>query len=145
MSLLEWFLERRNPGPIGSVDVEPEPPYAGRPIVTVLRAMVAIVVVGGLGVLAYRSEDPMVALLFLALYLLIGYLMRVVPDMSNTGLLGFIDHPFRWSDDANRFLVGLQVAFFPARFSVFALRDAIALARGRRAIVLRRKVSDQPE
>jgi len=60
--------------------------------------------------------------------------VRPQPDYSNTGLFGFIDHPFRWSDDANRFLVFVRVLLFPGRIAAAAIRDVLAIALGRRRL-----------
>ena len=55
--------------------------------------------------------------MILFIYCLISY--KVIPqsDTSNIGLLGgLIDHPFRYSDDINRFLILLSILLYPGRF-----------------------------
>jgi hypothetical protein len=47
-------------------------------------------------------------------YLLAGWFVRPKPDTSNLGWFGgLMNDPFRWSDDWNRFLVGLTLMLLP--------------------------------
>lgn len=59
-----------------------------------------------------------------AAYLVAAYLLRPSPDYSNIGFLGgLIDHPFRYSDDINRFLMFLLAFLWPGRFVATAIMD----------------------
>ena len=57
-----------------------------------------------------------------------------IRDSSNTGYLGFLDHPLRWTDDLNRFLVLLRIVLLPGRIAAAAIRDLVAIAFGRRRL-----------
>ena len=49
-------------------------------------------------------------------YVVAGTLLRPKPDYSNVGWFGgLVDHPFRLSDDYNRFLIFLLLFLWPAR------------------------------
>ena len=62
------------------------------------------------------------------LYLVIAYLVHPQPDTSNIGWLGgLMDHPFRYSDDINRFLIFLVIALWPGRFVSESLVDVVLL------------------
>jgi hypothetical protein len=46
------------------------------------------------------------------------------PDEEETPLPGgFVDHPFRFSDDISRFLIVLLVILWPGRFVATAIAD----------------------
>jgi hypothetical protein len=80
-----------------------------------LRAAVSVV---GIGLLLFFVGLPhgTTGVIASLAYVGLGTLLRPEPDMSNVGLFGgLLDHPFRISDDFNRFLVFLLLAFFPAR------------------------------
>jgi hypothetical protein len=132
--LLEWIFERREPGPIGRVDVAP--PYtAALPLWQLLLrfAFAAVVIVIAIRVILSAGNRSMAILIFVT-YLLAGYFLRPRPDHSNTGVLGFIDHPLKWTDDANRFLVFLRAILLPGRLTAAAIRDLVAIAFGRRRL-----------
>ena len=58
------------------------------------------------------------------------HLLHPRADRSNLGLLGgLLDHPLSWTDDANRFLLALQVVLFPGRFVAESLVDGLRLLR----------------
>jgi hypothetical protein len=44
---------------------------------------------------------------------------------------GLVNHPFRYSDNINRFLLLLRVALAPGRWIVAALLDLASSGRGR--------------
>jgi hypothetical protein len=72
------------------------------------------------------SSGPVLGagLFFTGLYLLAAYLIHPKPDTSNVGWLGgFIDHPFRYSDDINRALVFLLILLWPGRLVANGLVD----------------------
>jgi len=78
----------------------------------------AIVSAAGLALLLTYVGIPhgLGATLACLAYVVVGTLLRPEPDLSNVGLLGgLIDHPFRLSDDVNRFLIFLLVFLWPGR------------------------------
>ena len=119
MGLFEFFGERRNPGPIGDLDVHP-PEEAHHLGLTVRAVLAGLLLTGwGYGLTQWTSSLNGLAAAASAsgLYLIAGYFVHPKPDYSNLGLLGgAIDHPFRFSDDANRFLMVLLGLLWPARF-----------------------------
>ncbi len=126
--LFEWLFERKNPQPVGTIEGGHPPSFTGRPLFVALRGLVGAALIGWAGYLAVGSSSPLRMLGLLAMYLVVAYFVHPRPDRSNLGVAhGFIDHPFRWSDDKNRILLGLQVILYPGRFAVAAARDVIAL------------------
>ena len=131
--LLEWICERK-PGPVGRVDVE-TPYTAALPLWQLLLrfAFAALILGTAARVILSADNRPMAALTFVV-YLVAGYFVRPQPDHSNTGFLGFLDHPLRWTDDLNRFLVFLRIVLLPGRIAAAAIRDLVAIACGRRRL-----------
>lgn len=132
MSLLEWFFERRNPGPIGSVEAAAPNTDALTPVQFMLRMAFAAIITFTAVRLIISADDRVMASAIFAVYLAAGYIVRPRPDHSNTGIFGFIDHPLKWSDDMNRFLVFLRVVLLPGRITAAALRDLVLLGLGRK-------------
>jgi hypothetical protein len=143
MSLLEWFGERRNPGPVGSLEIREDGPEAGDPLPRARGAVGAAL----LGVVLYALYDAatsiehgLTLLAILAVYLGVASRLDPQPDSSNMGWAGgLIDHPFRWSDDANRFLLLLRVVLFPGRFITAGIRDGIRCFQPGRIVVRKRR------
>ena len=132
MGLLEYLFERKNPGPMGSVGVEPPEPSGSH---LVLRGVIAAAGVAVWTWFLWSQATTAPGFLFAALaslaYVCIAYYVRPEPDVSNLGLWGTpIDHPFRFSDDVNRMLVFLYVFLWPGRFIAAAVVDVVdALSR----------------
>lgn len=58
----------------------------------------------------------------LSIYLICGYYINITPDTSNLGWVPFIiDHPFRFSDDINRFSMLIMVILFPGKYILGSL------------------------
>lgn len=139
MSLFEWMGESHNPGPVG--DFEPGAPL---PVIASKRMLYARGVIGAALILGalyaiVTSGDPPILLIIFAIYLLMAYFVRPRPDYSNFGWLGgFMDHPFRWSDDVNRGMAFTRIVLFPGLFAVVSVRDMIQRSRGKHVIVLER-------
>jgi hypothetical protein len=116
MGILEAIGEWISPGPIGSVRVgRPAPPR--RP--TWMMVAHAVMSVIALAVLLVFAGVPHGAggILGCLGYVAAGTVLRPNPEFSNIGWLGgLIDHPFRWSDDVNRFLILLLMILWPGRF-----------------------------
>ncbi len=134
MSLFEWLGESHNPGSQGSLSFEK--PGRRRPTGNVLaRFVLAVTLVAAAGFFLVAISPSIVdhaavAAGIFAAYLVLSYFARPEPDTSNVGLLGgLIDHPFRYSDDINRFLWFLKVVLFPGRFIAEAIVDIFRLLR----------------
>jgi hypothetical protein len=72
------------------------------------------------------------ALVAFTAYCAIAYFLRLRPNHEEIGLVGGLaDHPFRWSDGVNRWLMNLVIALAPGRFIAVGLVDGLRLlARG---------------
>ncbi len=134
MSLFEWLGESYNPGPTGTVDVG----YRSRPDrsrLAVLVCLVLTLILLGiwvyfiLGICQVTSPTGLIGLaLGTLLYLVLGYTIHPQPDMSNIGWMGgLMDHPFRYSDDVNRFLIFLVIFLWPGRFMAESIVDTGSL------------------
>jgi hypothetical protein len=140
MSLLEWFGESFDPGEAGTVDVggrdREERGRAKRPRIAVLVCFAFAVALIGLGayfvvsVYGVPTARGLVWLIFgTVLYLCLSYFVHPKPDTSNIGWMGgLFDHPFRYSDDINRFLIFLVIVLWPGRFISESLVDMVGLA-----------------
>lgn len=134
MSLFEWLGESFNPGPVGSVDFGGQS-RGSRPRIGVLVCFGLAVLLLGFWiylVLSIWEVWSAVRLVKIALgtvvYLLLGYTLHPKPDYSNIGWLGgLFDHPFRYSDDINRFLIFLTALLLPGRFVSESLVDMVGL------------------
>lgn len=129
MGLIEWLGESFNPGPVGHVAFEGPAVSRGTRGATLVRGLLALVLLATILValrVAFPSREAgFVILRVMGIYLLVSFFIRARPDRRNVGGLGgFIDHPFRYSDDINRLLVLLAVVMAPGRFVTGSLRDA---------------------
>lgn len=122
MGLFEWWGERIDPGPVGGVDlVGPRPVPRSMGLVfarfTLSLTSLVAVAVAAMVVPETTSVDIVLkATSAYATYVVIATLFRPRPDTSNLGLMGgFIDHPFRYSDDLNRGLLTLGILLWPGR------------------------------
>lgn len=134
MGLFEWLGESYNPGPVGTVDIGGRG-RKNRPRIAVLVCFGVSVLLLGLwiylvlGAWAIRSAGGLVGItVSTVLYFLLGYAVHPKPDTSNVGWLGgLFDHPFRYSDDVNRFLIFLTILLWPGRFVSGSLVDMVRL------------------
>ncbi len=141
MSLLEWFLEPANPGPVGDVEVDaPEPDDEEPPkkwVVWLTMGLGLLVVgVGLYGVfynLLYAGAGQIILkLCSLILYVILSHRVTVRPDYTNVGWLGgVLDNPFRISDDFNRRLIFLQAVLFPGKLMAYALIISFLIVKNR--------------
>ena len=129
--MFEWLGEMITPGPIGELGAHKNVRNRTRlsAILTGIPA-VAIALLPIIRTYANRSTDPklsgylLTTLVFETIYLLISYFAKPEPDYSNFGWLGgFFDHPFRISDDFNRFLFFLLLVLLPGRLISIGLVD----------------------
>lgn len=121
MSFFEFLGESYNPGPTGHVERRKEGPRPPKNWVVLLWGILAA---AALFIALYWILDSFdgnwKALLFrtgfLLLYLIAAFHLRISIPADNIGLWGTpIDHPFRISDDYNRFLVFVEVILLPGR------------------------------
>ena len=132
MSLFEWLGESFNPGPVGDIDASREPIFnQGIKRGWALFFMLIGLVLFGFSLrLILQSETKFWSFVFFVIYLLFSYFLTPKPDTSNVGWLGgLVDHPFRISDDMNRFLVFLYLFLLPGKLVVFALQTAYRLIK----------------
>lgn len=129
--LIEWLGERINPGPVGQF-VEHENERTRTRLSAILTGLLAFFFAALPLYFFYRyghSGRGLWAELFFIfsieiLYLGIAYVLKPEPDASNLGWFGgMMDHPFRISDDYNRFLVLLSVLLFPGRLIGIGIVD----------------------
>jgi hypothetical protein len=119
MGILEWLGEPGNPGPVGGVGFGRRTPGRRKRWVVLVRGGVAIAALAFLLERAWPPEGFSALPLCVAVgaYLVVAYLCHPEPDTSNLGWFGgLIDHPLRWSDDVNRFLLFLLLVLWPGRF-----------------------------
>ena len=65
-------------------------------------------------------------LIFEVPYLLLAYFVKPLPDRSNLGWFGgWVNNPFRVSDNLNRFLLVLLLVLFPGRLLSIGLADFV--------------------
>jgi hypothetical protein len=142
MSLLDRIIDNRDPGEVGKINLVKPLPYVAKPHVLVFRASVALILLALGAWFVVRSEDPVLGVVAFGAYLAISYLVVPQADTKNLGYLGYTDRPLRWTDWANRYFFVFRLLLWPGRFALSALRDAYWHARGRRTIVLYRRVED---
>lgn len=130
MSLFEWLGESMNPGPIGTVDVgsEERRDRSGAAIVVCFAISAVLLGFWACLLLGTWHVGAVKGLLGTATYLVLAYFVHPRPDFDNIGWLGgLFDHPFRYSDDVNRFLMVLVVVLWPGRFVAESLAGACRL------------------
>ena len=114
MSIFEWFFERNNPGPTGSIETYHHKLYWPR---------IWIIIAGGAALAAvlifiyyipfnqfedFENGPACLGIIFSLVYLVASYYIYIKPDYDNMGFLGFIDNPFKYTDDVNRFMLFFQ-------------------------------------
>jgi len=134
MSLFEWLGEYFNPGRVGDIDAK------GAPLVVqkIKRIWVILMVVLGLSfmVLAFYAikqtpgSNRWGLIIGLIVYLVIAFFITPEPDTNNLGWFGgLIDHPFRISDDFNRFLLVFYMLLLPGKLIVFSFQAIYQLIK----------------
>ena len=136
MSLFEWLGEGFNPGNIGTLDKE-KPTFKKIPrYQVILKFLISVFFICYVLFLSFNRGQNFSGFTFtlfiLIVYLLLGFFITPKPDYNNIGFLGgLIDHPFRFSDDINRFLFFLKLILLPARFASISIRDFYILIKNR--------------
>lgn len=136
MSFFEWFGESFDPGPSGETQFGPRDRGRRSRANVLIRSGISLSMLGGVGYLMFQEmgvedwtvyRNTAVALFF---YSFVAYFVHPEPDTSNMGWLGgLMDHPFRYSDDVNRFLLFLLIFLLPGRFLSESFVDLIRLIR----------------
>ncbi|WP_025143440.1 hypothetical protein [Pedobacter jeongneungensis] len=121
MSIFEWFFERNNPGPTGTVETYHHKLYwpriwiliAGTAALIAFLFFIYCVPLNRLE--AFEIGNACLGTLFSIAYLVASYYIYVKPDYNNMGFLGFIDNPFKYTDDVNRFMLFFQAILLPGK------------------------------
>ncbi|MBI5363614.1 MAG: hypothetical protein HZA53_10585 [Planctomycetes bacterium] len=129
MSWFEWWGESIDPGPLGCVRFERQEPRRRKRATVLVLGLAALLLLAGWILFAApqfgwpRGWTALGTLLYLA----VAFFVRPEPELRNVGWFGgLMDHPFRWSDDVNRWLAMLCIVLVPGRF---ASASIVALAR----------------
>jgi len=121
MSMFEWLFEMNNPGPTG--DFERGHYRLNWPRIWIIIAGLSSLLFVGFVIYIgpfnrFLHFDTINAVLLTGLiisYLLVSYYIYPKPNLDNLGFLGFIDNPFRYTDDINRYLLWSQIILFPGK------------------------------
>lgn len=137
MGLLEFLLEKRNPGKIGDIKKNNQPIKYVSLTILIIKLIVSLSIVFGLFYITVLNNlnfiNTVTFILILLIYCFISYKFIPQPDATNVGLLGgLIDHPFRISDDFNRMLIVLLVLLYPGRFISTTIMQIIVFIREER-------------
>lgn len=124
MGLLEYLFERKNPGNVGDIERNKPPVEPTEPaeiLLIIIKLIISVALIYGLFYVTvlqnFSVGNTLIFLVILSIYCIVSYNFVPRPDTSNMGLLGgLIDHPFRYTDDANRFLLFLFIILYPGRF-----------------------------
>ena len=134
MSLFEWFGESYNPGEMGGIHMGGSAGSGQSRGIVLLCFVIAIALIAGgaFAIFHFGGDQWQQKMLLIgsgfAVYLLLAYFLRPEPDLDNVGWLGgLMDHPFRISDDVNRFLLFLQIALLPGRFIAQSIVNFVVL------------------
>ena len=120
MGFFEFLGEYYNPGPAGSLEPRQDGPRPPKKWVILLWGLLSI---AALSILLYWMIESatsmrglLIGMVLLGLYLLAGFYLQLRVPSDNIGLWGTpVDHPFRISDDMNRFLIIVAVFLFPGK------------------------------
>jgi hypothetical protein len=119
---------------VGRVDIGPSLEFRSRGQVIrdfVIALLLVLVCAAGSVWAAWPAlRSVCMPLLAFAAYCTLAYFVRVRPNHDELGLGGgLIEHPLRWSDGGNRFLLRLVVFFAIGRFISGGLVDGWRLLR----------------
>lgn len=123
MGLFEWWGESVNPGPRGGIEIEgrsqdlPTPGIIWTCLIVSMAGLIGFFYLLFGYLVAPTLLNLGITLIVTGFYLLMAHFVHPQADTSNLGYLGgMIDDPFRWSDDWNRTLLGLNLMLLPGRF-----------------------------
>ena len=121
MSIFEWFFEKDNPGPTGSIETYHHKLYWPRIWIIIAGIAALAVVIFFIYYVPFNRfknfemGEACVAILFGLAYLVTSYYIYIKPDYDNMGFLGFINNPFKYTDDVNRFMIFFQAVLLPGK------------------------------
>lgn len=133
MSLFEWFFERDNPGPTGSVETYHHKLNWPRFWIIVAGTAALIALLFFIYYLPFNQleafvlRDACLATLFTLAYLVLSYYVYIKPHYDNMGYLGFIDNPFKYTDDVNRFMLFFQALLLPGKIIAIPIVNLFSL------------------
>ncbi len=123
MSLFEWLGEYFNPKNIGEITKETPPDKKQSKFKVYIHFVISILLLTGYYYLWLKNDTTfnfkkiIIISILLTIYLLIAYNFKAKPDYENIGLFGTpINHPFRISDNFNRFLMFIEFILIPGRY-----------------------------
>jgi len=132
--LRSYFGEQIDPKPMGSIEVNTEHEFQKSPFLVMLKffGLLALAAVG------YPLLLPMIPLPLwksvvlvsgiILVYVGLAFFIRPEPHKDNMGWLGgFVDDPFHYSDNVNRFLFTSHMLLGPGRFVAGTILDMAAL------------------
>ncbi len=133
MSFYEFWGERVDPGKVGKVALSTEheactcrPLVLGKLLfVTIVLPVAWALVIPYVPLPAFQAAVLVVGITLI--YVAISYFLDPQPDTDNLGWCGgLVDHPWRYSDDLNRWLMTLKIVLAPGRFVAESVLDVIA-------------------
>lgn len=81
-----------------------------------VKAFFSALLIGFGEFLVLTSSHPLAGSIILGLYLVLANLVNPKPNNKDYGLLGgLVDHPFKYTDDINRFLLFLKLFLWPGK------------------------------
>lgn len=136
MSLFEWFGESYFPGEIGTVEKRSSWTRKTPRYKVIINFVVSIAMIAGLFYLIFEGSDEMsiqkfiiISVLFIV-YCLASFVINPKPDYKNIGIGGTpIDHPFRISDDINRFLMIMKAMLWPGFYITRSFIELVVLIK----------------
>ncbi len=140
-NMFEWWCERFNPGPVATVQYG-RGSTSGLPGILIVLKFLILCGLAGWGVVWvalevlpgwFKGEHyPRAVAGWVAIimaYLGLGYIVRPQVPMDNIGWFGgLMNHPFRISDDWNRFVLLIVVLLYPGRIVAESIVDLWDLA-----------------
>lgn len=136
MSLFEWFGESYFPGEVGSIKKRRKWARNTPRYVVIINLLVSLAMIAGIAILVLKRSETISIQTFVAIsialiiYCLIGLFVNPQPDYNNIGIGGTpIDHPFRISDDINRFLIILRALLWPGFYIARSFLEFAILIR----------------
>ena len=131
MSLFEWFGEKFNPGPVGTVAHDEEDTWQPKSRFLIwLLTLLGVAILGLLIWGIFQLENKWQGFLLLLVYLLLSWWLSPQPDRSNMGWAGgIIDHPFRITDDFNRWLFFFALFLVPGKLILYAAQTILNTIR----------------
>ena len=131
MSLFEWFGEKFNPGPVGTAGHDDDNSWQPQN-----KFLIWLLTLLGAGIFGFfvwgilQLEDQWQWVLVLVVYLFLARLFTPKLDHSNMGWVGgIINHPFRISDDLNRWLFFFALFLLPGKLVLYAAQTIINTIR----------------